>query len=172
MLPDSKAVSASQLAHEFFGILDTRDPDLELSARSRLARHGIDETRFREEAFYLKAFAVYYSTYMTLGESPKGSALRTAFMGIWDKAARTSPEKMRSYNEFFRRIYLYAQARAAESSARAGQFTDRISAQFTNLLGAGKDPSLSALYATYASDCFATTSKSVTGILKEKKFAS
>ncbi|MBI4290761.1 MAG: hypothetical protein HY661_04695 [Betaproteobacteria bacterium] len=169
MLPDSKAVSASQLAHEFFGILDRGNSNLD---RPRLSRHGVDETRFREETFYLKAFAVYYATYVTLGESPKGSALRTAFMGIWDQAARTSPEEMRSYNEFFRRIYLYAQAKAAERSALAGQSTDRISGQFANLLGAGKDPSLSALYASYASDCFATTSKSVTGILKENRFAS
>ncbi len=92
-------------------------------------------------------------------------------MGIWDKAARTSPEKIRSYNEFFGRIYLYAQAKTAESSALSGRFTDRISGQFANLLGAGKDPSLSALCTTYASDCFANTSKVITDSLKEHMIA-
>jgi len=171
MLPDSTTVSASKLAHEFFGLLDARGSNLEASDRCRLAQHDIDERRFREEIFYLRAFAVYYATCVALRDSRQGSALRAAFMGIWDKAARTSPEKMRSYNEFFRRISFYAEAIAAEGSTRAGQLTDRISGKFADLLGAGKNPPLLAIIKAHASNCFGTTSKVVADLLEEKTFA-
>lgn len=171
MLANSKPVTTLKLAHEFFAILDEREFSLEASDRTCLAQHGIEERRFREEIYYLRAFAVYYATCVTLGESPSGTALRAAFMGIWDKAARTNPEKMRSYNEFFRRIYLYAEAMAAESSAVAGQFTDGISRKLANLLSAAKDPSLLALSKAYASDCFASTSKVIREALKANMIA-
>ncbi|MBI2318888.1 MAG: hypothetical protein HYU75_18320, partial [Betaproteobacteria bacterium] len=134
----SDAVSATKLAQEFYGMLNAGDCQSERAESRRLARYGIDAKRLREELFYLRAFAVYYSMCVTLGASPMGIALRTAFMGIWDEAARIDPEKMDAYNAFFQRIHLYAEAVGAGGSQMTGEFIDRISRAFAQLLDAGQ----------------------------------
>lgn len=163
----SKSGSASDLAQVFFGFLEPADSDLEESDDGRLAQHGFDEKKLRDEIRYLRAFAIYYSTWVILGESPQGSALRTAFMGIWDKASRTSAANMQGYNEFFRRIELYGKLVNPDSSVPRVLATDRLPRQFAKLLDASPDSSSLAQFATCASAHFNGTCKVVAEALKQ-----
>jgi hypothetical protein len=163
----AKSGSASDLAQVFFGFLKPTDSDFGESDGSRLAQYGFDESRFRDEIRYLRAFAVYYSTWEILGESPEGNALRTAFMGIWDKASTTSAANMQSYNEFFKRIELYGKLVNSGSSIPRALATDRLPTKFAELLYASLESSSLAQFATCASTHFNSTCKVVAKALKE-----
>jgi hypothetical protein len=163
----AKSGSASDLAQVFFGFLKPTDSDLGESDEIRLAQYGFDERKFRDEIRYLRAFAVYYSTWEILGESPEGNALRTAFMGIWDKASTTSAANMQSYNEFFKRIELYGKLVNTGSSVSRGLATDRVPMKFAEFLYASLEPSSVAQFATCASTHFNSTCKVVEEALRE-----
>jgi hypothetical protein len=155
------------LAQIFFGFLKATDSDPGESDKGRLAQNGVDERKFRDEIRYLKAFAIFYSTWVILGESPEGNALRTAFMGIWDKASRTRAADMHSYNEFFKRIELYGNLVNVNSSVPPALTTDRLPKEFAGLLDAGLDTSSLAQFATCASVHFNSTCKVVAEALRE-----
>lgn len=137
----------------------------------RLTRHGVGERRLREETRYLRAFVVYYSMLAALGTSPSGCALRTAFMGAWDKAARESPEKMRAYDTFFNRIRLYAECAPAGVIPAIERLADEVSGRFADLLDARNDASLRKWSAPFAAACRARTSLSAGRLLRQSSLA-
>jgi len=165
----SKDRSTLDLAQSFFDLIKPADSDLGESNDDRLAQNGFDEAKFKDEIRYLRAFAVHYSTCETLGESPEGNGLRTAFMRIWDKASRTSAASMDSYNEFFKRIQLYASLVSTDSSIPRAQATDRIPGKFAELLGGNLDSSSRAHFATCAAVHFNSTCTVVAEALKKRK---
>lgn len=159
--------SILELARLFFGFLKTTDMNVEASNVGCAAQPGLDQTKFQDEIRYLRAFAIYYSTCVILGESPEGNGLRSAFMRTWDKASRTGAMDMDSYNEFFKRIELYGGLVDTDGSVPPAQAADRISRKFAELLGDRLDAPSLAKFATCASAHFNSTCAAVAEALKK-----
>ena len=128
--------SATEVAKGLFEYVGSTDPSLDRLTRQCLELNGVDEVQFSEEVHYLRAFVVYYSTWRILGESAQGRALRAAFMGLWDSAAKTSSAHMHRYNEFFRRLQAYVDAMHTGDAAQPSAGAAQVAKKFAELLGA------------------------------------
>ena len=165
----SNTASAATVAKGLFEFLGSTNPSLEKLKKCCLDQSGIDEGQFNEEVHYLRAFAIHYSALRILGDSSQGRDLRAAFLGSWDSAAKTSSENMRRFNEYFRRVQLYAEAVHIDDSAPAGEAIDRVVATFAELLGAGNDDSSRPICEACGSAWFDSTCNAVAQALQNMK---